>query len=787
MKIQCSCGAKYEFDVSPEMASGPVKFVCPACGVDSSAFVTSLVRQQFGASAPMPAPAPTGPQSSAPVRIRVQPAESAAETIDAPAEALPRCTKHPGEFASEKCYICSKPICPKCMELFGYACSPLCKAKAEARGIKIPQYAGQKSVAEAQLWRKVGRITAVVLVLVVAGLGGWLWFTFIGSEPKPIFSVRFSEPAYSGQSWFCGPDQLVFLHGDTLAQYDIKLNKQLWSRQLVDKAKVAADAQKEIKDMQAANERIYQVNPEAVVKTPHLDTLTLEMEHAAAAALQLRVQGSNIWVLSPGKLTRYDRDSGKPLKEIPLAAGSGELISQGDELLLMEGDGATKAVTHINLNTCGSRTEELGNPAPPANLNPPQVPSPSSTKRGANRPPNNPAGAGLPVGIPGKDAGKAMDPEKVAQQAQHLSKAAQIALPAVLANSMNQERLLNELSDRPRTVPAGKSAAPEPEALFSLIPTRDGFIQYSVKLVEAHFIEHAALKAAPVKSALDGNLTAGNSMEAANETLNEMQHSRGGDVVREDQSRYRVTISQPGGKDEWSGEVVGPPMLFPLKTVNALAAGKTLLVFDKGNKKLWQATLSFNLSGAPAAGDDNAPYGQGPCVEHKDGLFVFDQGFLTAYDLATGNRRWSLPSIGIAGLFFDDQDMLYVNTTTASLDKLRYSRQIDITDKTSNLIVKMDSRTGKTLWSSKLGGLVTYVSGKFVYTVSSYQPSEEDQDGPLGDFEKPYLRLKRVSPKDGHMVWEHFQQRCPLDIQFDKNIIRLVFKKEVEVLKYLTM
>ncbi len=48
------------------------------------------------------------------------------------------------------------------------------------------------------------------------------------------------------------------------------------------------------------------------------------------------------------------------------------------------------------------------------------------------------------------------------------------------------------------------------------------------------------------------------------------------------------------------------------------------------------------------------------------------------------------------------------------------------------------------------------------------------------------MRIRRISPKNGHIVWEYYQQRAPLDIQFDKNTIRLVFKKEVQVLKFLT-
>ena len=71
MKIQCSCGAKYAFDVSPEMAKNPVRFVCPACGLDASDFVNNLVRQELGLAGPAAAaPAPV----ALPVAIPVQPA-----------------------------------------------------------------------------------------------------------------------------------------------------------------------------------------------------------------------------------------------------------------------------------------------------------------------------------------------------------------------------------------------------------------------------------------------------------------------------------------------------------------------------------------------------------------------------------------------------------------------------------------------------------------------------------------------------------------------------------------
>ena len=50
MKIQCSCGAKYTFDITPDMADKPVRFVCQQCGLDSSDFVNNLIRQELGLS-----------------------------------------------------------------------------------------------------------------------------------------------------------------------------------------------------------------------------------------------------------------------------------------------------------------------------------------------------------------------------------------------------------------------------------------------------------------------------------------------------------------------------------------------------------------------------------------------------------------------------------------------------------------------------------------------------------------------------------------------------------------
>src|ERR1041385_2905220 len=169
MKIQCACGAKYAFDLTPEQARQPVQFICPACGLDSSAYVTELARQQFGFASAAPlvgmAPAteialPPGATSTpSPVAAVIAPPPAPAAAVSTEAPPVPRvrlhrggekpadlpasggdvrfCSKHPGVRTTEQCVVCSKPICPKCMQVFGYVSSPFCKEKADLQGIEV--------------------------------------------------------------------------------------------------------------------------------------------------------------------------------------------------------------------------------------------------------------------------------------------------------------------------------------------------------------------------------------------------------------------------------------------------------------------------------------------------------------------------------------------------------------------------------------------------------------------------------------------------------------------------
>ena len=87
MKIQCSCGTKYAFDITPEMGRTPVRFVCQKCGLDSSELVNELIRAGAAAAVPAEAPPavaePVAPAATA--RMRIATAQQPVQADETPA------------------------------------------------------------------------------------------------------------------------------------------------------------------------------------------------------------------------------------------------------------------------------------------------------------------------------------------------------------------------------------------------------------------------------------------------------------------------------------------------------------------------------------------------------------------------------------------------------------------------------------------------------------------------------------------------------------------------------
>jgi len=65
IKLQCSCGQKYAFDVEPVNGMMPWTVTCPVCGLDGTTVANQVIAQSLPAMAATPA-APTAPAAAAP-------------------------------------------------------------------------------------------------------------------------------------------------------------------------------------------------------------------------------------------------------------------------------------------------------------------------------------------------------------------------------------------------------------------------------------------------------------------------------------------------------------------------------------------------------------------------------------------------------------------------------------------------------------------------------------------------------------------------------------------------
>jgi putative pyrroloquinoline-quinone binding quinoprotein len=856
MKIQCPCGAKYAFELTPDLAEKPVKFVCQLCGVDSSDAVNEMIRAELGlppkyappaspsiptgipaatlapgnpAGAPSAVPPAPKPAAAPPARISVRVATPApapapvasaapappsppsgtrlsisrpahaptAAASDAEAPAGPQiCTKHRGLEIVHHCMVCKKAMCSGCMEMFGYVCSPFCANKAEATGMDIPVYGKQRSVMERRRWRKIGLVGGSIAAVLLGWIGFSIWYSWFGQVPKPVFSVRFENIAYSGESQLCGENQIVFLHSDTLARYDMKTKKEVWSRRLTDTNEISLAVEAEIKAIDKARERAY-LNGRDGPKPPDRIKLTKEAMRAAAASLNLYVCNSNVWVSEPGRLVRYDWDSGKPSQTVPMTmSGFMTGFVPKDNELLMRGETmqGQLVVTHISLINGEIRDERIGPPVKTIAVA--SVSGNAGTRAAAMRgqapgSSRTQSGAGLPtMSVPGTDRDKPLDPAKVAEQAASMSGPAKMALPATLSNARNQERLLRELDG---DATAEEKARLRAQESFSFIPSKFGFIQVAIELVEERIVERKAMKDPPKKSALEGTVNASSTFAVANEILNEMQRDRGGDTVEEDQSIYKVTVRRVDGQaPDWSGQVTGHPSVHPLTNVNVVASGTALIVLDKMNKKLWQVAMTHPVGGFTRGmedDDEDATHGIGPVVERDNRLYVADAAMLTAFDIANGNVIWRVPTVGISSMFFGADGMIYLNTTSADPETLKFAKQIDIGTHTGPIVMKIDPKEGKILWATSTSGYITHFreGGKFIYSISGHGSADEDDDyayGSSGITSPVFFQIRRINPKSGRQMWVYSEERAPWHIDFKDNYIHLVFKKEVEVLKF---
>ncbi len=317
-------------------------------------------------------------------------------------------------------------------------------------------------------------------------------------------------------------------------------------------------------------------------------------------------------------------------------------------------------------------------------------------------------------------------------------------------------------------------------------------VELRVKLLEPKVVYEEAIKPRG-PTHINGSLTAGSSAaDVAEEVFNDIKRSQTGGVKGIDQSRYQTTLRRWLGDAkpaEWTGEVIGVPAFFPLKTVDLLVAGQQLAVFDKANKKLFDARLAYPINERYRA--EMWDRVTAPGVEAGGSLYFYDEGVLTAFSLPAGEVRWRLTSVGVSKVQPDGNGNLYVNTTSKSPDEIKYSEQIKF-DKAAALLLKVDAASGKILWQSANHGQAAFLSGPYLYCASADRGGVAMANGLAEALNAPqqdaptYFHIYRIDPGNGKVLWDFYRDQAPQEFSFEQNRFLVRMGAEVQVWKFLT-
>ncbi len=652
--------------------------------------------------------------------------QAAEETAGGEEPGLPKfCYRHEQEPMEAFCLQCKKPICRTCMKQNGYFCSPFCRGRAEQSGMDIPEYAGHERVRRTRETKLLSRIATLSVLGVLGLFTAYEWYQIWGQKPSVKFTLPLTDNDRPRYVCFLNDHELLMAGNERLTVYDFNKKQQTWTQSLA----AYRPAKPEPVAWTPGNKTGDESNEESVgeLKPP-----TPEQQKKLMAQMEAAAE-------------YYDQT-------LQVYTPAGHIVlALGRNLLCFDrATGAEKWKTRVD-----GRIEQL---------------------------------------TAGNDALLA-----VSQKAVYDRVFTRVELASGKTDS--QQRSLPPPAERPADADEFAAAAREgvhvPRERHEFVAGGATVAAFDVKLIEKRIGVIETMKKADPKK-FEGGVKASQSMEFAEDVMNELGRMRSGGTRRVDESRYAVTIQHvfhPDAKP-WTGEVVGPPSLFALKTVDVLVADKQMMVFDRNNQKLWESTLSYPIGvrGRSRLADeddeeDNGEVASGPCVERGDTLYFFDQGVLTAFDLKTGNARWRMPSVGVSKIQFDDKGMLYVTTTTASPDSIKYLDDANLTDQPESVIVKIDPANGKALWRVQKTGDECYLSGKFVYIskarggsgLMSLVAASSGKGAPTN------FRIYRLHPKNGKKLWELYRDGQPRTVDFHNNEILLLFPDKLEVLKFLTL
>jgi outer membrane protein assembly factor BamB len=454
-----------------------------------------------------------------------------------------------------------------------------------------------------------------------------------------------------------------------------------------------------------------------------------DKESAASAPPQTYVDKESIWICLGTRVIRLDRATGQMKLTIPIAGQFQSFTPSDTSLLVVSAkDETTRLASRIDLATGEVSTDEIAVPRAQKQAMPNELP------------PNVQPTAGV-----------------------------------LLAQALDEQKFNKPL-----------------DAMSSeFFSTGANLVELRVKLLEPKVTFVQSIKPRGPTHINSSLSASSSSADVAEEVFNDIKRDQTGGVKGIDESRYQATLRRWMGAApvEWKGEVTGVPMFFSLKTVDLLVAGQSLTVFDKANKKLFDAKLAYPVNGRynPDRWDRHSV----PAVEGNGGLYFFDEGVLTAFSLPSGEIRWRLTSVGISQVQFDDHGVLYVDSTSGSPEDIQYSEQIKF-EKAAPVLLKIDPSSGKILWQVAKQGQGAFLSGPFLYTASAQQGGIAMANGLAEALNAPrpdapvYFHIYRLDPADGKILWDFYREEAPAEFSFQQNRFLVRFGTEVQVWKFLT-
>ncbi len=339
------------------------------------------------------------------------------------------------------------------------------------------------------------------------------------------------------------------------------------------------------------------------------------------------------------------------------------------------------------------------------------------------------------------------------------------------------------------TKEAGVPAEPVTQPLRTELSSSGGaLLRCDVRLVEKKITESTLAGAGGPSSALeeaDQKTATGWGSDAAvyaKALAADSEREDSGGKVRTDESTYEVVLARPldPAIPEARTTIRGHADIFSTRSLDLIAAGRTLTAFDHSNKKLWETTLAAPVADPGSAGDDeDAATAAQPCVEDGGRLYFFDSAFLTAFALATGQPVWRVPSAGIRKLQHDGRGALYVSTGGG--DNVAPGG-------TEPLTLKIDAKTGKILWKiAKYQDC--FVSGGQVYATRETRNSEDMVNAVFDRSKAIQCRWKiyKLTAGKGEPQWEWFQTRRPLSVDADGRKVTLLFGDELQVIQSIAL